>query len=201
MAIESFVLAVATSTVCATLINQGVTQWREHRAKKENGRLSALYLAELLERYCGACSTYLADKEAHTNSQGHAGNDWGCLPTIPEYPDDIDWKALGIPFTERVFRFRVDVEAIQGMISDAYSFDPPEGGDGHVLDNLPAKGLEANLIAQDLRRSFRLKPQPTDREWSSERHLRESRDARQERIRRWRTENEQRRADKSATLL
>lgn len=196
--IGSFILAVATSTVCATLLNQGIVQFLDHRRRRETARLSALYAANALERYCEQCAHHLGEKETYISSSGHAGQDWGCLPDLPEYPADIDWKRLGIPFTERMFAFRTGLESVQTMISAYYYEDPPDGGDHHVLEQLSKKGLEAGQLARDIRSEFNLTPVTPGGEYSSERYLRENLHRREEQHRRYLEDQERQRAELSA---
>jgi len=169
--LTSFLVAVATSTVLATLLNQGIVQFREWRERKEAGRLSAIHAVMALVDYCDQCATRRGEKDNHLSSDGHAGTDWGSLPELPPYSEQIDWKRLGLAFTERMFAFRAGISSSQSLISSHYEFDPPEGGDAPLFAALTAKGVEAMKLARDISSEYRLTLLVTERAYSSEDYL------------------------------
>lgn len=168
---RDFILAVATSTVCATLLNQLVVQWREYVARRETGQISALYAAVASERYCDLCSEWLSSKQQFNASNGALGDDMDHLPPLEEYPEQIDWKRLGLMFAEKMTALRVDVAVAQKLISFRNDFDPPDGGDHDLMEQLTIKGLIAVKLAREIRRAHRLTITAADREFSSEVHL------------------------------
>ena len=163
-----FLLAVAASTVVATIINQLFQIGREHSGRKEAARLSALYAIVALEDYYQKCASFLSEKEDHISSNGCAGENVCSLPDLLDYPEEIDWKRLGIRFTERMFAFRIGLREAQGLISYSYNFDSPDGGDTYVRELLATKGLDALQLARDIQFEFKLVGLVDDGEHRSE---------------------------------
>ena len=184
--IGTFVLAVATSTVCATLLNQGILQWREYIGRRETARLSGLYAAIILENYCDLCSERLGANQRYVATSGQSGDEWLGLPDLPDYPGEIDWKRLGLKFAEKMACFRVDVTLAQRLITFRYDFDPPDGGDHDVLEQLSKKGLEAVQLARAIRKQHGLSNTAAAREHSSEEHLLASLKDTEEKLQRYR---------------
>lgn len=111
------------------------------------------------------------------SSDGHHGEDWGTIPSLPDWTAAIDWKRLGIDNTEKVFSLRVEVDTAKAKISDQYEFDPPDGGDGSVIDDAITFGLRALTLAADIRAKAKLNPIVAS-EWPLDRYLSERRDDR-----------------------
>ncbi|MDG2532094.1 hypothetical protein P6144_00390 [Sphingomonas sp. HITSZ_GF] len=175
----------------ATLLNQGITQWRDWIGRRENAKLSAMYAVTFLLDYFEQCATRRGDKDTFISSDGHAGVDWGGLPDLDAYPEDIDWKRIGLDLTERMFAFRVRIKSAGTFIADQYDFNPPDGGDGSVFEYLTSEGLEALSIARAISKRHGLRLLVSEEELSSEGFLIETEAERVERIRAWIESNAQ----------
>lgn len=137
-----------------------------------DSKFSALYAALFFELYARDCSHRLGEIQAYISSNGSAGTDYSSLPDLPSFPQDIEWKRIGIRLTEDSFAFRVAVEAISSKISYLYDFDPPDGGDSEVRGQLIDLGLKALDLAVRLRRSAKLgSAHSPDPEFTTTRHL------------------------------
>lgn len=192
MAVDNIWLAAASSSLAVAVLTQAFTIGREKLAQRADQRFSALHVALALERYGGECAHVLGEKETFISSDGHHGEDWGTIPSLPDWPDAIEWKRLGIKNTEKVFALRVEVDAAKARISDQYDFDPPDGGDGAVIDDAIRFGLRALALAADIRAKAKLDPIVAS-EWPLDRYLTERRDDRAEKKRQWLAEAEARR--------
>lgn len=172
------ILGTALVTAAAT---QGAIWSKEKWVAGTEGRFSALYAALFFEEYAGACSTRLGEYEAFISSDGHAGVDHGALPELPNFPNEIEWRRVGIRLTEEAHAYRVKHQAASGKIADLYDFDPPDGGDHELIMQLIGQGLEALALAGRIRKAGRLQPAPIpDPDYTVERHLLERRAARED---------------------
>jgi hypothetical protein len=181
MAADNIWLAAASSSLAVAVLTQVFTIGREKLAHRTDQRLSALHVALALESYGGECARVLGEKETFISSDGHHGKDLGTIPALPEWPAAIDWKRLGIKNTEKVFALRVEVDAAKAKISDQFEFDPPDGGDGAVIDDAIGLGLRALSLASDIRARAKLDPIVAS-EWPLDRYLAERRDDRAEKL-------------------
>jgi hypothetical protein len=186
-------LAAASSSLAVAVLTQTFTVVREKLAHRTDQRLSALHVALSLESYGGECARVLGDKETFIDNQGHHGQDWTTIPALPDWPSAIDWKRLGIKNTEKVFALRVEIDTAKARIADHYDIDPPDGGDGDVIDEAIRLGLRALSLAADIRTEAKLNPS-TRGEWPIDRYLAERRDDRTEKL-------QQRLADAEARRL
>jgi hypothetical protein len=192
MAADNIWLAAASSSLAVAVLTQAFTIGREKLAHRADQRFSALHVALALESYGGECAHVLGEKETFISSDGHHGQDWGTIPSLPDWPAAIEWKRLGIKNTEKVFALRVEVDAAKARISDQYEFDPPDGGDGAVIDDAIGFGLRALALAADIRAKAKLDPIVAS-EWPLDRYLTERRDDRAKKKRQWLAEAEARR--------
>jgi hypothetical protein len=192
MASDNIWLAAASSSVAVAVLTQVFTIGREKLAHRADQRLSALHVALALESYGGECARVLGEKETFINNDGHHGSDWSTIPTLPDWTTAIDWKRLGIKNTEKAFALRVEVDAAKAKISDQYDFDPPDGGDGAVLDEAIRLGLRALELASAIRVQAKLNT-PVETDWPIGRYMEERRDDRAEKQRQYLAEAETRR--------
>lgn len=192
MAADNIWLAAASSSLAVAVLTQAFTICREKLAHRADQRFSALHIALALESYGSECAHVLGDKETFISSDGHHGQDWATIPSLPDWPAAIDWKRLGIKNTEKAFALQVEIAAAKAKISDQYDFDPPDGGDGSVIDDAIGFGLRAFMLAADIRAKAKLDPIVAS-EWPLDRYLRERRDDRVEKKRQWLAEAEARR--------
>jgi hypothetical protein len=177
MAADNIWLAAASSSVAVAVLTQVFSISREKLAHRTDQRLSALHVALALENYAGECARVLGEKETFIANDGHHGQDWGSVPALPEWPAAIDWKRLGIKNTEKVFTLRVQVNAANAKIADQYDNDPPDGGDGDVIDEAIKLGLQSLSLAASIRSTAKLDPL-LESEWPLDRYLAERRDDR-----------------------
>lgn len=165
------ILATAVATAGAA---QVAILAKDHWLQSREGKFSSLYAALFFEQYAADCSYVLGEKDSFISSEGHAGTDSGALPPLPEFPEEIDWRRVGIRLTEDAFAFRVARDSAQSMINYLYEFDPPDGGDFEMQVETAAKGIMALDLARRIRDTARLRPaQIPNREYTPERYLRE----------------------------
>lgn len=164
-------------TIVATASVTQIAVWlKDHLLARREGKFSALYAALFFEKFATECSRALGETETHISSDGHHGT-WSGLPSLPEFPKEIDWRRVGIGLTENAFGFRVAVESKQAEIQDRAEFDPPDGGDWPTLLALTEFGLEALELAGRFRKSKWLGPAPMPNpEYTTLRHLTERRE-------------------------
>jgi hypothetical protein len=158
---------VAGSSVLAALVNQGITIVRERLARRDDAKLSALYLSLLLREYANECASTISDMETYIASEGSAGQPRGNMEPVPAFPDEIDWKALGIGTTQEAMLFRVRVEAARGMITDVHEFGDDDDVVTAVVEQSAKFGLLALATAQAISRDHALPDVKADEdEWS-----------------------------------
>lgn len=174
-------VTIIVTAIITVGVGQAFLISKEYLSKASEGKFSALYAALFFEQYAGWCSRWLSEKEVYEGSDGHQGNDHGMMPELPPFPSEIEWKKLGLAFTEDSFSFRVEVNAADINIRYLAEFDPPDGGDFELRNELVKLGLSALDIAQRLRSSAKLKaPHHPYPEYTIQRHLAERRDALEE---------------------
>jgi hypothetical protein len=112
-----------TSSVVASLVTTGVGWARDNFKTKRDDKFAALYLALTLEAYAAECASFLGDAETWISSNEAAGQAHGNLPELPPWPEDMDWKALGIDDTTSALTFAATVASTRSHISGWYEFD------------------------------------------------------------------------------
>ena len=171
MADGSTIGLVATSSVLAAALTQGMVLVREWWTHGRSAAFSALYLALALESYARECSTLISDSETYENSDGHAGTPRGRLSPLPEYADGIDWHALGLSDTTAALSFRVSIENENAKVAATFEFGDDDDGVSEVREAAATLGLQAITLAGELRRRHRIDPLALDPQWNVERHL------------------------------
>lgn len=164
---------VAGSSVLASLVTQGVAAFLEGRKTDKDASFSALYLAIALESYASECSAALGDSENYMASGGHAGAQRG-LPDIPDYPESIEWKPLGIEHTNEAMSFRVEVETARTMIADYWDVVGDEDDLVPMIREETARlGKKALELAIRFRKSWKIKAVDYSGEWNVQTYLSE----------------------------
>lgn len=173
MADASTIGLVATSSVLAAALTQVFAIARDWWTKGTSAKFGALHLAIALEAYADECSTLLSDSEAYDASDGHGGRPRGRLSDLPPYPEEIDWKALGLRLTTAALTFRVAIGAANAKVAGAFEYGDDEEGVLEVRGAAARLGLKAVALAKDLRASHGIEPQELDPEWNVETYLKE----------------------------
>lgn len=133
---SEIVALVAGSSVLAAIVTQILNELRDGWKKKQDGGFSALYLALALESYAAECASLIGDSENFEVSDGHAGSAYGNIASLPDFPDSIEWKPLGLRATTQAMSLRVDIETTSAMITGSWDFGDEE-------DIVPIVRLEA----------------------------------------------------------
>jgi len=151
---------VATSSVLAALLTQGLAGWRDWMSEKRNDRFSALYLALALEAYAEACSALIDHAGNFDRSDGHMGRPARNVDELPEYPE-IEWKALGIKDAVAVMSFRTELDSRRSQIIAVREFlDDDDDITAEACRAAAEFGLKAGALAKRLRKTRRLPKLP-----------------------------------------
>jgi hypothetical protein len=132
---------------------------KERRSVRRDSRYLAIRLAVILERFAIDCADIIAENNSFLTPNGFLGRRDSQLPTLQEYPSDIDWRSFEPELSVRIFSLPNEVSVSQGVISFA---DRLAGGpDGSPSDTTNQAGLcghRALHIANDLRERYQLPP-------------------------------------------
>lgn len=166
MADGSTIGLVATSSVLAAALTQVFSIARDWWMKGHSAKFGALHLAIALEAYADECSTLLSDSEAYEASDGSGGRPRGRLSDLPPYPDEIDWKALGLRLTTAALTFRVAIGTANAKVAGAFEYGDDDDGVQEVREAAARLGSKAATLAKDIRASHGIEPQELDAEWN-----------------------------------
>jgi len=174
------VTAVLTATAAQVAIGLK-DHLKERSLQRREGQFSGLYTALFFEEYARSLVYVLDEVEAHIYSSGHAGTD-RALPSLPDFPKEIDWQRVGINLTERAFGFRVEVDFRVGQIADEADANPPDGYTWPTRLACVDLAFKSLAIADATRTSFGLSPAHAPNPEFSIRHYLTERRAEHDRI-------------------
>lgn len=161
---------VAGSSVLAALVTKGLDLWGDGRKRRVEADFAALYLAIALEDYASKCTGIIADISNHLSSRGEMGESHGNLAPLPEYPENIDWKAFGIRPATKAMSFRIEVDAARESISSLWDFDEDDAF-ALVSEYAASLGSKALSLAMAFRRSRGIEPVDYSGDWSAKAFL------------------------------
>lgn len=176
------VTLVATSSVLAAALTQGLVWLKDHRGETKEGKFSALYIALAFEDYARACASVIGDNRTFASSRGAAGDQHGNLAELPEFPS-VNWKALGITDTEKAMAFRTRLDGKRAGFSFLWTVTDEDSIIPDVCETSAILGLEALELGTALRRARGLKPLDETGEYSTRNYLTEQRERDLERAR------------------
>ena len=162
---------VAGSSVVAAGVTQGVSILRDWNKSKLEGSFSALYLAIALEAYADKCSSLISDSQNYDSSDGNAGAARGNLDDMPEYPEAIEWKPLGIKDATKAMSFRVEVDTTKSMISGHWEFGDDEDVPPVVREEAARLGIKALNLAIALRKKWGIEAVAYVGDWNVKSYL------------------------------
>jgi hypothetical protein len=157
--------------VISGLIAQGAPWLREAMNNGRAADFSALRLALLLEDYAGQCVEVHSNIGATLYVNGE-GSQYG-LPSLPEYPADIAWQALGTRLTEKVLGFRVTRSDAGAEITAEWEDNPgPPQERNYVISDMAIDvALAAVTVAEHLRKKRKLSPAYPEGRWNLKNYL------------------------------
>lgn len=166
-----FLTSTVVATVLATSANYLLKLWDEHRARRLQGRVEALRVAVVLERYAAMCADLIGNHEAWTQQAPFASAPTGRIPAAPELPA-VDWRTLPVRVSSQVIALENEVFLVTASLSELAVID-----DTYVLerarDFAGKYGLKALDAAERLRRDFKLPPLDLESvEWDFREQLR-----------------------------
>lgn len=173
LSVTDLVTIVAGSSVIAAIVTLGVNILRDWKNARRDAKFSALYLAIAFEAYADKCSDLLSDSLNYDSSGGHAGMARGNLDDMPDYPDSIEWKPLGIDDATKAMSFRVEVDSTKSMISAEWEFADDEDVPPVVREQAARLGIKAIDLAVSLRKKWGIEPVSYDGEWNVKAFLNE----------------------------
>jgi hypothetical protein len=164
---SSTIALVASSSVIAAIITQGLGEYREWLKLKKDSGFSSLYLALALEAYASECSIVIGDSENYDASGGNAGVAHRYIPDFAPYPETIEWKPMGLKSATAAMSFRVDVETTRAMISGYWEFGDEDDAVPLVRLETARLGCEALRLALTLRKLGSILPtKSNDDDWN-----------------------------------
>lgn len=150
---------VLSTGIFTALINQGITWLKDWRKDKEiNERMaqySALRIAIDLEAFAISCAKAISDSNFFSQTDGHAGSQHSKIPSLLEYPKDIDWRLIERSLCERTLALRNEIELCQGEIDFWYEIDY-ECIPSACCEQTGTCGYRAWKLANDLRKFYKL---------------------------------------------
>lgn len=181
----TYVSLFAGSSVVAALATQGLTIWREWSARRRAGKLAALRLSLLLERFAEDCLTRLNEaKDLERGDATYEDKDPTNNPLLnwvapPNYPADLDWVALGTEDTVKAHEFRIAADHTKHTVMADYLYGSrdPDPAIDDAWKHLPDLGLRALALARRLRQSRGIFLEATDHRRWTETELKQYRDA------------------------
>lgn len=178
---ETVVIGVASAVIGAGL-NQAWTTYREWRKHRDNGRFTAMMLAYALESFASKCADARATYESYCSSGGASGEPDAQIPILPEFPDKMNWRSLGMERAAEVVTFRARVENARGYLSAMWEQADAGSGWPEVAAQAVELGVAALGLAGGLRKDFKLSPPPALPGWDIGKYLAEQAD----KVTRWR---------------
>jgi len=161
----SVIALLLGSSVLSAVINQVWTTIRDHRKQKREKSFSALYVAIALEAYASECASLIQDSTNFENSDGHAGTPQGNVAELPDFPEAVEWKPLGIKLTTRAMTFRVDVDTTRTWFKGAWEFGDEDDIVPEVRERSALLGSSALALAKELRRKHGIDPVSYEGKW------------------------------------
>ena len=110
-------VTIFTSSVIAALLTQGLAILRDYLNVRRDAKHSALYLALAIENYANDCIDIYSNITNYISSKKTMGRYHSNLNPLPDFPDTIDFKSLGIKTVNEVLSFRVLVDSTRSMLA------------------------------------------------------------------------------------
>lgn len=161
---------VATSSVVAAFLTQGLAWFREWWGEAKQAKFAALYISIALEAYARTCASLISDSEAYEASNEAAGAGHGNIAEIPEYPE-VDWQAFGIKHAERAMTFRTKIDNDRAMIRDMWEHGDEDDIVPFVREKSGEHGLAALAMAEMFRAQHGLNPLDDFGKYSTQAYL------------------------------
>lgn len=161
---------VATSSVFAALLTQGLAWLREWHGETKQAKFAALYIALALEAYARTCATDIGESETYEASGEAAGAPHGNLTELPDFPE-VDWKAFGIKQAEEAMGFRVEIDNECAMIRDLWEHEDEDTVVPIVRELIAKLGLKALTMSENFRKQRRLALLDQSQEYSTKNFL------------------------------
>lgn len=171
LTVINVITLAAGSSVLASVVTQGLNEWRDRIKNKRESAFSSLYLALALEAYASECSTVISESENYEASDESAGSPQGNIPTLGEYPSSVDWKSLGIAPTTDAMSFQVEVETTRAMIRGSWEYGDEEDIVPQVREEAARLGLKALTLASTFRREAKVAAVQFHGDWNLKAHL------------------------------
>lgn len=150
---------VISTGVVTTIINQGVSWFRDSRKDtKANAKIanySALCLAVELEAFSIACADAISASHMASNSEGYAGRQHTKVPDLQSFPKDIDWKILDPSISAKILTFRNELTLAHQAIVFWYDV-ASECVPNECLKQLGLCGYRAWMMAAELRERYNI---------------------------------------------
>ena len=143
-----------------TVLTQPVTHWL---TKKRRRRTLALLVCPALERFIADCAAAIDDE-----GERPRGNRLPSvpMPTVPEFPSEVDWTAIDPKLANRILSLRVAATRIDHELRYIAEelHDPPENEPwfSHRRTQYIALLLLASDLSLKLRQAARLPPASDD---------------------------------------
>lgn len=145
---------VLTSSVLASvltaLLNNAFAHGRERKKRSEDASFSALQLATDLEAYARRCAEDANEASLFEDTKGSAGSQITTVPEIAPFDAGIDWRALGIVFSDRAFSLRSEVGVARTALSGLWDISPID-----TIDVASHKAVQLGAKAWDLASEIR----------------------------------------------
>jgi hypothetical protein len=150
-------LALAAGVV-TTLLNLGVTWWREGRKERRSTEQAARYLAMrvavTLEAFVAETASRVAGNQLHISSEGYAGTSHDELADLDKYPEDADWRSLDPALAERALTLRNEHRWTRQNIAYEAEFEPGRPSSEIRDEEGATLALRAWALAVSLRKHY-----------------------------------------------
>lgn len=164
---------VLTSTVLSGVLtvigNHLSAVWREGKALKTRGDLSALRVSSILDKFAGDCANYAINNQNHSSHsmEGLYTN----VPKAPVYPDEIDWQAIGVTLAQPILDFGQRVGDARDHLNGLWEVDD-WATISATTDTAIELGRNAIELSERIREQRGLpQRQPWREEWNTKSYL------------------------------
>ncbi len=160
----------------AAVVTQSVTWFRDKWNERREADFSALYLALALENYAASCAEQIGESEIYEESQGAGGSAQNNVNPLPNYPENINWKAWGIKGTTDALSFRLAVDEARSRVSSEWQNGDDDLAINLIREEVAELGTQAIELAAKFRRYQKLKALKDSARWSPHESLVRKRD-------------------------
>lgn len=151
---------LALSAGLVTAIANNFLVWlrdsrKDSKISSREATYSSIRISVILDEFAIKCAEIISDNDMYSRSGGHAGAPHGKLPSLAEYPGDIDWKSLDPTLTARVLSIPNELSLSEGTIK--FWEDVDRETVSTACDDQAGKcGYRAWKLAEDIRRRYKL---------------------------------------------